>query len=137
MTDLFTSKVTIYNDIPATAVTPRRFERHVIDKCNVQSGYVSRADGTIENIVNATTIITRDVARFLPFSQYVNTPIDVRAEYFTAHIGDFVVFGEIDDVVETAQEWQQLQKKYEGAKITSVSPNIYGMGIDNITMANA
>ena len=64
MTDLWKQKVTIYNDIPKTLILERRFERFVIDKCNIQGGIVSKADGTIENIVNAVTIISKDVERY-------------------------------------------------------------------------
>lgn len=138
MTDFFSSKVTIYNDIPATAVLPRRFERFVIKKCNIQSGRVSKADGTIENIVNATTVITKDVAHYRNFDKYINIPLDIREQLFTVHIGDFVVLDEVDDVVENSQHWQQLQRKYEnkGFKVTSVSPNINGMSVDNVSFTN-
>ena len=36
-TDLFNSKVTIYNDIPSDGVNARRFDRFVIDLCNIQN----------------------------------------------------------------------------------------------------
>ena len=139
MTDFFKSKVTIYNDIPATAVLPRRFERFVIDKCNIQSGKVSRADGTIENIVNATTVITKDIGHYKSPMEYINTPLDLREGFYTVQVGDFVVFDEVDDIVDNSQHWQQLQAKYEGngMKVTSVSPNIYGMAVDNISFTNA
>ena len=139
MTDFFKSKVTIYNDIPATAVTPRRFERFVIDDCNIQSGRVSKADGTIENIVNAITVITKDISRYKPFIDYINIPLDLREDYYTVHVGDFVVLGEVDDVVENSQHWQHLQQKYEhnGFKVVTVSENVYGMSVDNISFTNA
>ncbi len=139
MTDFFNIKVTIYNDIPATAITPRRFERFVIDKCNIQSGKVSRADGTIENIVNATTVITKDIGRYKTPMEYINTPLDLREDFYTVQVGDFVVFDEVDDIVDNSQHWQQLQAKYEGngMKVISVSPNIYGMAVDNISFTNA
>ena len=139
MTDFFKSKVTVYNDIPATAVLPRRFERFVIDKCNIQSGRVSKADGTIENIVNATTVITKDTARYVNTDEYIGLPLDMRSDVFTVQIGDFVVLDEVDDIVENSQQWQQLQKKYagNGIKVTSVSPNINGMAVDNVSFTNA
>ena len=46
-TDLFSSKVTIYNDIPSDGVNARRFDRFVIDICNIQKGILQNADGTI------------------------------------------------------------------------------------------
>lgn len=139
MTDLFQSKVTIYNDIPATAVTPRRFERFVIDRCNIQSGKVSTADGTIIDVVNATTVVTKDISKYKSPNEYINTPIDLREKYYTVQVGDFVVFEDVNDVVETPQQWQHLLTKYahNGMKVTSVSPNIYGMSVDNISFTNA
>ena len=138
MTDLYTQKVTIYNDIPKNAVEERHFDKFVIDKCNIQGGLVNEANGTITNIVNAKSVITRDVNRYKTPLEYAELPVDLRVDYFTAQIGDFVVFGEVDDVVTTASEFSQLQSKYKnnGMKITSVSANIFGLSVDNVTMTN-
>ena len=138
MTDLYTQKVTIYNDIPKNAVEERHFDKFVIDKCNIQGGLVNEANGTITNIVNAKSVITRDVNRYKTPLEYAEIPVDLRADYYTAQIGDFVVFGEVDDVVTTASEFSQLQSKYKnnGMKITSVSANIFGLSTDNVTMTN-
>lgn len=138
MTDLYTQKVTIYNDIPKNAVEERHFDKFVIDKCNIQGGLVNEANGTITNIVNAKSVITRDVNRYKTPIEYAEIPVDLRVDYYTAQIGDFVVFGEVDDVVTTASEFSQLQSKYKnnGMKITSVSANIFGLSVDNVTMTN-
>lgn len=138
MTDLYTQKVTIYNDIPKNAVEDRHFDRFVVEKCNIQGGLVNEANGTITNIVNAKSVITRDVKRYKTPLEYAGLPVDIRADYYTAQIGDFVVFAEVDDVVTTASEFSQLQTKYRnnGMKITSVSPNIFGLSVDNVTMTN-
>lgn len=138
MTDLWNQKVTIYNDIPADAVNDRRFDRCVIDKCNVQGGIVSRADGTVENIVNAVTVITRDVDRYKTPSSYKNIPIDLADNVFTVQIGDFVVLTEVDDVVTTSREFAQLQQKYanNGFVVRTVSTYINGMRVDNVQFAN-
>ena len=138
MTDLWKQKVTIYNDIPKTLILERRFERFVIDKCNIQGGLVNEANGTITNIVNAKSVITRDVSRYKTPLEYAELPVDLRVDYFTAQIGDFVVFAEVDDVVTTASEFSQLQSKYKnnGVKVTSVAPNIFGTSVDNVTITN-
>ena len=138
MTDLYTQKVTIYNDIPKNAVEERHFDKFVIDKCNIQGGLVNEANGTITNIVNAESVITRDVNRYKTPLEYAEIPVDLRVDYYTAQIGDFVVFDEVDDVVTTASEFSQLQSKYKnnGMKITSVSANIFGLSVDNVTMTN-
>lgn len=138
MTDLYKQKVTIYNDIPKNAVEERHFDKFVVDKCNIQGGLVNEANGTITNIVNAKSVITRDINRYKTPLEYAELPVDIRADYYTAQIGDFVVFAEVDDVVTTASEFSQLQTKYRnnGMKITSVSANIFGLSVDNVTMTN-
>ena len=139
MTDFFKKRVTIYNDIEADAVNPRRFERAVIDRCSVQGGIVSKADGTVENIVNATTIIMKDTERYRTPLVYKKTPVDIREDLYTVQIGDFVVFDEVGDIVSTSRDFAALQEKYadNGMVIRSVSVNIFGMPVDNITATNA
>lgn len=139
MTNLWDKEVTIFNDMPATATEQRHFDRFVISKCNIQGGRVSRVDGTIENIVNAQTVWTRDVERYKDPREYAMLPVDERENYYTVKTGDFVVFGEVGDIVETAADYAALQSKYRnnGFKITSVSPNIHGMNVDNVSFTNA
>lgn len=138
MTNLWKQKVTIYNDIPKTAVEERHFDRFVIDKCNIQGGIVSKADGTIENIVNAVTVISKDIERYKPPLEYAKLPVDIRENFYTAQVGDFIVLSEVDDIVTTSREFAELQEKYKGNGIVvrSVSVNIHGMSVDNVTMAN-
>lgn len=138
MTDLWKQKVTIYNDIPADAVNQRRFVRFVIDRCNIQGGIVSKADGTIENIVNAVTVISKDVDRYKTPIEYAKLPVDIREEYYTVQVGDFIVLSEVDDVVTTSREFGELQEKYKdnGIVVRSVSANIHGMSVDNVTITN-
>lgn len=138
MTNLWQSKVTIYNDIPADAVNSRRFDRCVIDKCNIQGGIVSKADGTIENIVNAVTVISRDVDRYKSPTSYKATPEDLAENVYTVRIGDFVVLGEVEDAVTTSREFAELQSKYadNGFVVRTVSAYIHGMGTDNVQFAN-
>lgn len=139
MTNLYSQKVTIYNDVPATDAENRHFDRFVIENCTIQGGYVVQTDGTIQNVVNAQTVITKDISRYKPSMEYALIPVDLRAQYYTAQIGDFIVFDEVGDVVETASEFAKLQTKYKdnGMKITNVVANIHGMAVDNVTMTNA
>lgn len=140
LTDIWKSKVTIYNDIPEppSKIEPRHFDRFVIELCNIQGGTVTRADGTIQNVVNAKTVITKDIAHYKSPAEYSELPVDERESYYTVRSGDFVVFGDVDDVITTAAEFSQLQQKYKdnGIRISSISVNINGMAVDNITMAN-
>jgi hypothetical protein len=138
MTDLWMHKVTIYNDISKTAVEDRHFDRFVIEKCNIQGGIVSKADGTIENIVNAVTVISKDVDRYKTPLEYAKLPVDIRKDFYTVQVGDFIVLSEVDDVVTTSPELADLQKKYKdnGIVVRSVSANIHGMSVDNVTITN-
>ena len=138
MTDLWKNKVTIFNDIQKNAVEDRHFDRFVIDKCNIQGGIVSKADGTIENIVNAVSVITRDVEHYKQPLEYAKLPVDIRENFYTVQVGDFIVFAEVDDVVTTSREFAELQSKYanNGVVIRSVSANIHGMAVDNVTITN-
>lgn len=138
MTDFWKQKVTIYNDIAKTAVEERHFDRFVIDLCNVQGGIVSKADNTIENIVNAVSVITKDVAHYKQPLEYAKLPVDIREEYYTVQVGDFIVLSEVDDVVTTSREFAELQEKYKdnGIVVRSVSANIHGMSVDNVTITN-
>ena len=138
MADLWKHKVTIYNDIPKTAVEDRHFDRFVIDKCNIQGGIVSRADGTIENIVNAVTVITKDVDHYKQPLEYAKLPVDMKEDFYTVQVGDFIVLTEVDDVVTTSREFAELQEKYKdnGIVVRSASANIHGMSVDNVTITN-
>ena len=138
MTDLWKQKVTIFNDIPKNAVEDRHFDRFVIDLCNIQGGIVSKADGTIENIVNAVTVITKDVDHYKQPLEYAKLPVDLKEDFYTVQVGDFIVLAEVDDVVTTSREFAELQNKYanNGVAVRSVSANIHGMSVDNVTMAN-
>lgn len=136
--NLFNKRVTIYNDIAKTAVEERHFDRFVIENCNIQRGLVSRADGTVENVVNAITVISKDVKRYRTPIEYAELPIDLRESKYTIQIGDFVVLGEVEDIATTSREFAEIQEKYRdnGFVIRSVSTNINGMAVDNVQMAN-
>lgn len=139
MTNFFSKKVTIYNDIPSDGVNARRFDRFVIDKCNIQSGTLQNADGTIEKVVNALTVITKDIEHYMSPIDYRRLPSDIKGKYYTAQINDFVVLGEVDDVVTTSREFQELQNKYKnnGFSVTAVNEYINGMTVDNVQIIHA
>lgn len=139
MTDFFDKKVTIYNDIPADSVNARRFDRFVIDKCNIQKGILQNADGTIEKVVNAQTITTKDVKHYKTPLEYASLPVDEKDKFYTADVNDFVVLAEVDDVVTTSREFQELQKKYKenGFSVTAVNAYIHGMAVDNVQIIHA
>ena len=138
--DKFTQKCTIYNDIPADGVNDRSFNRFVIEKCLVYGGTAERSvNGTIQNIVNAQTVITKDIERYKTPLDYAHLPVDEKTKYYTANANDFIVFAEVDDIVTTSLEFRDLQDKYKnnGMSITAANPYIFGLATDNVTMTNA
>lgn len=139
MTELFIDTVTIYNDIAAESVNPRRWDRCIIYRCNIQGGKATEVNGTITNIVNAKNVITKDVSHYKPYLEYIKLSEDVRDDYFTAKVGDFIIFEKVDDIVTTAQEFSQLQQKYKDSsiKVTSFSSSIYGMPVDHVRFTNS
>ena len=139
MTDFFKQKVTIYNDIPSDGVSARRFDRFVIDLCKIQKGIMQNADGTIEKVPNAIMIETKDVEHYKSPLEYSLLPADEKDKYFTANVNDFVVLAEVDDVVTTSREFQDLQSKYKnnGFSVTAVNEYIHGMAVDNVQIIHA
>ena len=138
-TDLFSQKVTIYNDIPSDGVHARRFDRFVINFCNIQKGVLQNATGTLEQVVNAQTIITKDIDHYKAPIEYALLPADMKDNYFTANVNDFVVLAEVDDVVTTSREFQELQSKYKnnGFSVTAVNEYIHGVAVDNVQIIHA
>ena len=139
MTDFFKQKVTIYNDVASDGVNPRRFDRFVIDLCNIQKGILQNADGTIEKVVNALTITTKDIEHYKTPLEYASLPTDLKDKYFTAKVNDFVILAEVDDIVTTSREFQDLQSKYKnnGFSVTAVNEYIHGMAVDNVQIIHA
>lgn len=139
MADKFTKKITIYNDIPADGVNLRRFDRNVVAKCLIYNQLTESADGTIQKIIDAQNVVTRDVERYKPPLEYRRLAEDERTDFYTVQVDDLVVYGEVDDVVTTANELQALQKKYKGNcfLVTSVNASIFGMSVDNIQITHA
>ena len=135
----FTDKVTIYNDIPSDGVNLRRFDRFVIDKCLIYNQVSEGADGTIQKIINAQNVITKDIEHYKTPVEYSKLAVDEKDNYYTVQIDDFVVFGEVDDVVTTSKEFQALQQKYKhnGFSVTSVNTSIHGMSVDNVHITHA
>lgn len=137
--DKFTSKVTIYNDIPSDGVNLRRFDRFVIDRCFVYNQATESSDGTIQKIINSQNVITKDIEHYKTPIEYKQLANDEKDNFYTVQIDDFVVLGEVDDIITTSKEFQNLQQKYKnnGFLVTSVNASIYGMTVDNVHIIHA
>lgn len=135
LTDKFTEKVTIYNDVPADAVNPRMFHRFVIDKCLIYEQLSEQnASNTIRKIINTNNFLTKDVEHYKKPRDFALLPADLKQQYYTVQPNDFVVLSEVDDVVETALDFQKLQQKYKnnGFSVTAVSAFLNGTKTNHI-----
>lgn len=139
MSNKFTDKVTIYNDIADDGVNLRRFKRFVIDKCLFYEQLAESADGTVQKIVNAKNVISKDVEHYKAPIEYKALPEDVKSKFYTVQIDDFVVLAEVDDVVTTGKEFQILQEKYKdnGFLVTAVNAYLKGDKSNNIHIMHA
>lgn len=139
MREKFSEKVTIFNNIVSDGVNLRRFDRFVINKCLIYNQMAESADGTVRKIVNTQNIITKDVEHYKTPIEYSQLAEDERENYYTVQVDDFVVLDEVDDVITTSKEFQELQKKYKGNGflVTSVNASIFGMSVDNVQITHA
>lgn len=139
MTEKFTKKVTIYNDIPFDGVNLRRFDRFVIERCLIYNQLAESADGTINKLVNTQNVVTKDVEHYKSPYEYSLLAEDERESFYTVRPNDFVVYGEVDDIVTEQAEFTALQKKYKnnGFLVTSVNASVFGMSVDNVQITHA
>lgn len=137
--DKYTDKITIYNDIPSDGVNPRRFDRFVVDKCLIYNQMTENADGTIQRVINAQNVITKDTEHYKSPSDYRRLPVDEKEKHYTVQVDDFVVLAEVDDVVDSGREFQELQEKYRdnGFSVTAVSAYLKGTNTNNIHIMHA
>jgi hypothetical protein len=139
MTDFFNKDITVYISVPENQIKQRTFERRVVERCSIQGQSVEKANGTMRVVVNAQTVITKNISNYVDPETFYNTPSDLRKDKFTINVGDFIVFEICDDVVENSQQFVELQQKYRnnGMKVTTENASIYGMKTDNLTVTNA
>ena len=137
--DKFTDKVTIYNYIIDDAVNDEHFDRFVIDKCLVYNQLTENADGTVQRIVNSQNVITKDVEHYKSPVEYKNLPADMKEQFYTVQVDDFIVLGEVNDVVTNELEFRQLRNKYKdnGFSVTAVQAYLKGTNTNNIHIMNA
>ena len=136
--DRYVEKVTIYNDVASDGVNPRRFDRFVISKCLIYNDLGESADGTIGQPIEVQNVITRDVEHYKTPLEYAQLPADLKENYYTVKPNDFVVLAEVDDIVTTSREFQDLQSKYKdnGFSVTAVSAYLNGTNTNNIHICN-
>lgn len=131
--NLFSETFTIINQIPQSQTVPTKvkWKKHFISMCDRRDGIFDRSSGTMAYKANAWTVWCKDWEKYRPpiwtAEGYYTLGDDEKDNYFTANVGDLVVFAEIPDVVPTTvQEFQELVTKYRenGGTITQAQSYI-------------
>lgn len=133
MSNLFSETFTIINQIPQspTIATKIKWKKNFISRCDRRDGLFDKSTGTMAYKANAWTVWCKDWESYRPplwiDSGYYALPDDEKADYWTANVGDLIVFAEIEDVEPTTtREFQELVTKYKdyGGTITSAQAYI-------------
>ena len=137
LSNLWNSRITIYNAVILDG--SRTFRRFVVNNCNIQGGYAEKINGTVQNIVNVTTVVTKDVNAYKTPAEYSALPINEKERYYTVQPDDFIVFSKVDDIVESAPDFAKLRAKYKdcGMNVSAVNAYIFGVESDNVTITGA
>ena len=119
---------TIINQIPqsATVLTKTQWKKKVLKDCGKKDGLYDRSSGTMAYKANTWTAFINDwqmykAPNFLDGGYYALDD-ELKDQYFTANVGDLLIFADIpDDAPTTIQEFNQLRDKYRdiGGPITS------------------
>ena len=131
------STITLFNRYQDPLTDLITWRRTVIKDC-----FVKRAHNRI--IIGNTSIETgnklvriREDERYLTYSKWIELPNDVRSQYFTLHLGDLIVFYEVDDVIDEytdGHRFNDISAKYKDMNecmiITSYQENIGSGRVD-------
>lgn len=135
MSNLFSETFTIINQVPISQTNPdktkTKYKKHYIHKCDRRDGIFDRSSGTMAYKANAWTVWCKEWQKYKPPiwtpDGYYALGDDEKDDYFTANVGDLVIFAEIPDVEPTTvQEFQALVNKYRdnGGTITQAQSYI-------------
>lgn len=124
---------TIINQIPTSETVSAKIKwvKKILRFCGKQNGLYGKTNETMLNKSNAWTAYIGDWERFKEPNWsddgYYSINDIENSEYYTANVGDLLIFGEITDAAPNSmQEFQRLVQKYKdgGGLITSVETYI-------------
>lgn len=137
MSNLFSETFTIINQVPISQTNPDKskvkYKKHYIHKCDRRDGIFDRSTGTMAYKANAWTVWCKDWEKYKPpiwtSDGYYALSDFEKDDYWTANVGDLVIFEKLSDVEpapETVQEFQALVNKYRenGGQITQAQSYI-------------
>lgn len=141
MKDIYTEKCTIYNKIPAHGDSPIRYSRCVIDRCSIQGGIVDKSKENLRTSASIATVRTKDIAHYKPPTFELGVGFYAMfhtKDFYTASADDFIVYGEVNDVVNNASDFSKLKTVYKdkGFVITRVLPHLALPKVAHIEITN-
>lgn len=119
---------TIINQIPtsATVATKATWEKYRLTDCGKDDGLYDKSSGTMAYKANTWTAYIRNWQQYKPptwlSDGYYALSDAEKANFFTANVGDLLIFADItDETPTTLQEFNALRDKYKdmGGIITS------------------
>ena len=124
---------TIINQIPTSqgVATKTAWKKYRLDNCGKKDGLYDKSNGTMAYKANTWTAFIYNWQQYKPplwvDNGYYTLTDEEKADYFTANVGDLVIFSDVfDDAPTTTQEFNALRDKYKdmGGIITGAEEHI-------------
>lgn len=134
LTDLFAETFTIINQIPTSATNPAKIVWKVskIKRCSRHNGIYDQSAGGMGYKADAWTVRCKEWQSYRPpmwtENGYYTIPDDEKSAFYTASVGDLVVFADISDPAPTSvAEFNALVQKYRnnGGVLTAAESYVH------------
>lgn len=120
LSNLNTDTFTIINQIPQSASVPtkRTWTKYELDKSDKKDGIYDKSSGTMTYQANTFTAYISDWQHYKKPTWFDGgfyaLPDEEKKNYYTANVGDLIVFSKIPDEVPTSSaEFNALVNKYK------------------------
>jgi hypothetical protein len=120
LSNLNSQVFTIINQIPQsqTAAAKASWTKYRLSDCGKRDGLYDKSSGTMAYKANTWTAYIKNWQQYKAPSWldggYYVLPEEEKAQYYTANVGDLLIFADIpDDVPTTLQEFNALRDKYK------------------------
>lgn len=120
LSNLYSEIFTIINQIPVsqTVATKKNWKKHRLEQCGKRDGLYDKSSGQMFYKANTWTAYLGDWQGYkrpvwVDGGYYTLTDME-QEKYFTANVGDLLIFADIEDEVpSTLQEFNTLRDKYK------------------------
>ena len=133
LSDLKNETFTLINQIPQSpeVATKSKWIKHTLQRCGKAGGILDKSNGTMVYKANTFTAYIFDWDRYkepnwLEDGYYAMSDTE-KSGFYTANIGDLIIFADIDDIAPTTTaEFTALTQKYRdmGGLISGVNVHI-------------